>query len=87
MSVLTMCVIDERSASVKAWMSDHRVDSTIDAFKSNYEGTMLSVPFERQEIGVLRRIHRRTPCLGEIARIIDEHFDDIEEEVMRKRDL
>ena len=87
MSVLTMCVIDERSASVKAWMSDHQVDSTIDAFKSNYEGAMLSVPFERQEIGVLRRIHRRTPCLGEIARIIDEHFDDIEEEVMRKRDL
>ena len=83
MSVLTMCVIDERSDQVKDWLSTRDTKSVIDAFKTNYEGNLLVMPFEHQEVDVLRKIHRRTPCLGEIARILSDNFDEIVKQVVR----
>ncbi len=83
LSVLTMCVIDERSESVKSWKSRRGVASVAEAFVANYEGTMLEIPFEPSEIDVIRRLHRRAPCLGEIACIIGDHFEEIKEQVMR----
>lgn len=86
LSVLTMCVIDERSASVKSWKTRRKVASVTEAFTENYEGTILEIPFEASEIDVLRRLHRRTPCLGEIACIIGDHFDEIKDQIMRSRE-
>jgi hypothetical protein len=74
---LALCVIDERSATVKSWMSSKGVTSVIEAFNANYEGDIFVAPFERKEIDAIRRIHRRTPCLGEITRIISENFEDV----------
>lgn len=82
LSVLTMCVIDERSEPVKSWKSRRGVASVTEAFIDNYEGTVLEVPFELSEIDVLRRLHRRTPCLGEIACIVGDHFEEIKEQVL-----
>lgn len=80
--VLTLCVIDERADPVKSWMDSRGVHSVVDAFKENYEGKMLLMPFGSKEIDVVRKMHRRTPCLGEIARIVGDHFDQIEKCVM-----
>lgn len=86
LSVLTMCVIDERSTSVKAWKASRKIASVTEAFTANYEGTILEIPFEASEIDVLRRLHRRTPCLGEIACIIGDHFDEIKDQIMQVRE-
>ena len=86
LSVLTMCVIDERSASVKSWKARRKIASVTDAFTANYEGTILEIPFEASEIDVIRRLHRRTPCLGEIACIIGDHFDEIKNQIMQARE-
>ena len=86
LSVLTMCVIDERSASVKSWKARRKIASVADAFTANYEGTILEIPFEASEIDVIRRLHRRTPCLGEIACIIGDHFDEIKNQIMQARE-
>lgn len=74
---LSLCVIDERSAPVRSWMSSKGVTSVVEAFIANYEGDIFVAPFERKEIDAIRRIHRRTPCLGEITRIISENFDEV----------
>lgn len=86
LSVLIMCVIDERSASVKSWKMRRKVASVMEGFTANYEGTILEIPFEGSEIDVLRRLHRRTPCLGEIACIIGDHFDEIKDQIMYSRE-
>jgi hypothetical protein len=78
---LALCVIDERSTPVKSWMSSKGVASVVEAFTANYEGDIFVAPFERKEIDAIRRIHRRTPCLGEITRIISENFDEVNEYV------
>ena len=86
LSVVTMCVIDERTEAVQSWLARHDAESVLDVFTANYEGGLLVVPFERQEIDVIRRIRRRTPCLGEITRIVSEHFDEIAERILKPSD-
>ena len=44
-------------------------------------------PFKQKEIDAIRRIHRRTPCLGEIIRIISENFDEVNRYVIGVNDL
>lgn len=80
---LTLCVIDERGDAVQSWLSSRGAGSTLDVIKENYEGTIVVRPFERDEICALQQIHRRTPCLGEIARIVSNNFDTIKEYVMQ----
>jgi hypothetical protein len=85
--VLALCVIDERSASVKSWLSSKGATSVVDTFIANYEGDVFVAPFKQKEIDAIRRIHRRTPCLGEIIRIISENFDEVNRYVIGVNDL
>ncbi|AKK06625.1 hypothetical protein CMUST_11570 [Corynebacterium mustelae] len=79
--VLSLTVIDERDESVKDWMKRNDTDCVIDALTENYEGTIMTMPFGKEEIGVIRKLHRRTPGLGEITRIIESNFDEINKEI------
>ena len=85
--VLALCVIDERSASVKSWLSSKGATSVVETFIANYEGDIFVAPFKQKEIDAIRRIHRRTPCLGEIIRIISENFDEVNRYVIDANNL